>query len=51
MSRGGVILVCNYESTRYTGVRRAMDDLEKKYGAFLVLPVGDLDGTVMIVHP
>lgn len=51
MSRGGVILVCNYESTRYTGVRRAMDDLEKKYGAFLVLPVGDLDSTVMIVHP
>lgn len=51
MSRGGVILVRNYESTRYIGVRRAMDDLEKKYGAFLILPVGDLNGTVMIVHP
>jgi O-methyltransferase len=51
MNRGGVIIVCNYESTRYTGVRKAMNDLEKKYGAFLLLPVGDLDGTVMIVHP
>jgi O-methyltransferase len=51
MSRGGVIVVCNYENTRFTGVRRALDDLEKKYGAFLILPIGDLDGTVMIVHP
>jgi O-methyltransferase len=51
MSRGGVIVVCNYESTRFTGIRRALDDLEKKYGAFLILPIGDLEGTVMIVHP
>lgn len=51
MSRGGVILVANYESMKYTGIRKAMDDLEKKYGAFLVLPLGDLDGTIMIVHP
>lgn len=51
MNRGGVIIVCNYESMKYTGVRKAMDDLEKKYGAFLILPLGDLDGTVMIVHP
>lgn len=51
MSRGGVILVCNYESMKYTGVHRALDDLEKKYGAFLMLPLGDLNGTVMIVRP
>lgn len=51
MSRGGVILVYHYESATYTGVRKAVDALEKKYGAFLVLPLGDLDGTIMIVHP
>lgn len=51
MNRGGVIVLCNYENTQYPGVHRALEDLEQKYGAFLVLPLGDLDGTVMIVHP
>lgn len=51
MSRGGIILVCNYENPNYPGVRRALEALEQKYGAFLALPAGDLDGTVMIVHP
>ncbi|MDO4328771.1 MAG: TylF/MycF/NovP-related O-methyltransferase [Lachnospiraceae bacterium] len=51
MSQGGVILLSGYEDTSYTGVRRAVQDLEEKYGAFLLLPLGDLKGTVMIVHP
>lgn len=51
MSQGGVIVLCNYEDTQYCGVHKALEDLEKKYGAFLVLPLGDLKGTVMIVHP
>lgn len=51
MSRGGVILLHGYQSIRYGGVCRAVEDLEKKYGAFLLLPVGDLQGSAMIVHP
>ena len=51
MSQGGMILVCNYENPKYGGVRKAIEDLEKKYGAFLIVPMGDIDGTVMIVHP
>lgn len=51
MSRGGVIVLCGYEDPEQPGIRKALDDLEAKYGAFLVLPVGDLSGTVMIVHP
>lgn len=51
MSQGGVIVLCNYENPRCGGVRKAMEDLEKKYGAFLIVPMGDIDGTVMIVHP
>lgn len=50
MSQGGMILVCNYENPKYGGVRKAIEDLEKKYGAFLIVPMGDIDGTVMIVH-
>jgi len=51
MSRGGVILLCGYEDPQQPGIRKALDALEAKYGAFLVLPIGDLSGTAMIVHP
>ena len=51
MGRGGVILLSGCSDTRYRGVAKAVEDLESRYGALLMLPVGDLDGTVMIVHP
>lgn len=51
MSQGGVIFLKGYESTTYGGIHKAVEDLEQKYGAFLILPLGDLDGSVMIVHP
>ncbi len=51
MSRGGVIIVCGYEDPEQPGIRKALEDLEAKYGAFLILPIGDLSGTVMIAHP
>ena len=51
MGRGGVILLSGCSGTRYRGVAKAVEDLETRYGALLMLPVGDLDGTVMIVHP
>lgn len=51
MSQGGIILLVGYESTKYGGVHKAVEDMEAKYGAFLILPLGDLEGSVMIVHP
>lgn len=51
MGRGGVILLAGCDHEKYRGVAKAVEDLESKYGALLMLPVGDLDGTVMIVHP
>ena len=51
MSQGGVIILCGYENDDFAGVRKAVEDLEEKFGAFLMLPLGDLTGTVMIVHP
>ena len=51
MSQGGIIILCGYEDDTYAGVRKAVEDLEEKYGAFLILPLGDLTGTVMIIHP
>lgn len=51
MKQGGVIMLCNYENPAYPGISKALLDFEEKYGAFLILPVGDLKGTVYIVHP
>lgn len=51
MQQGGIIMLCNYENPSYPGISKAIFDFEEKYGAFLILPVGDLKGTAFIVHP
>lgn len=51
MSKGGVIIVSGYENGKSLSVRRAIDDLEAKYGAFLITPLGDPEGTVVITCP
>ena len=51
MSQGGVIVLCGYGDPAFGGVRKALEDLEEKYGAFLILPLGDVRGTALIVHP
>lgn len=51
MNRGGVIVLSGYEHGKSLAVRQAVDDLEEKYGAFLITPVNDLEGTIVITHP
>lgn len=51
MNPGGIIVLCGYEDPSYGGIHKAVSDLEEKYGAFLLIPLGDLKGTVIIVHP
>lgn len=51
MSRGGMIILRGYNDEKYGGVYKAVEDLEEKYGALLIVPLGDLTGTVLIVHP
>jgi len=51
MSKGGVIILSNYENGISYDVHQAVDELEKEYGAFLLLPMGDLEGSVIIVKP
>ena len=48
---GGVILLHDYQNTRFSGVRAAVEDFEGECGRLLLLPVGDLHGTAMLVHP
>ncbi len=51
MSQGGIIMLSGYNDEEYGGVSRAVSDMEEKFGAFLIVPIGDLDGTLVIVHP
>lgn len=51
MSKGGVILVSGYEDGKRESVRLAIQDLEKKYGAFLMLPIADYEGSIAILRP
>lgn len=51
MSQGGVIIVAGTADPSCPLVGEAVSDLEKQYGALLMLPVGDIRGTVAIIHP
>lgn len=51
MSKGGVILVSGYTNGKSQSVCQAVRDLEEKYGAFLITPLCDIDGTIMIMRP
>lgn len=51
LSKGGVIFVSGYENGKNESVRQAIHDLEVRYGAFLITPLCDLEGTVIITHP
>ena len=51
MSRGGIIVLTRYEDDAYNGVFQAVVDFEQKYGNLLMLPLGDLTGTMMVIHP
>ena len=51
MNRGGVILVSGYTDGKTQSVYRAVCDLEEKYGAFLITPLCDIEGTIVIVRP
>ena len=51
MNRGGVILVSGYTDGKTQSVYRAVRDLEEKYGAFLIIPLSDEEGSIVIVKP
>lgn len=49
--RGGVIILTGWEDGKSRSVRQAVADLEKQYGVFLITPICDLEGTVLITRP
>lgn len=51
MVSGGVILLHDYQNARFGGIRAAVESFEREFGALLLLPVGDLHGSAMVIHP
>lgn len=49
--QGGIILLHDYRNSRFAGVHAAVDAFEGACGPLLLLPVGDLHGSVVIIHP
>lgn len=48
---GGAILLHDYNSLQFSGVRRALDDYEAAHGMLPVVPLSDLHGTAVIIKP
>lgn len=51
LNEGGAIVLHDYNSLRFDGVRRAVADYERKYGRLDLIPLSDLHGTAIIVKP
>ena len=51
LSEGGTIILHDYNSLQFDGVRRAVADYERAYGFLNLIPLSDLHGTAVIVKP
>ncbi|MDO4328763.1 MAG: TylF/MycF/NovP-related O-methyltransferase [Lachnospiraceae bacterium] len=51
LSPGGMILLHDYNNERFRGARQAVEDFESKSGSLSLVPLCDLHGSAVIVHP
>lgn len=51
LSPGGAILLHDYNSAQFPGVKGAVEAFEKEYGPLTLLPLCDLHGTAVILKP
>jgi O-methyltransferase len=50
MSPGGIIILHDYNSLRFGGVRKAVEHYESAHGIIPIVPLSDLHGTAIIVR-
>jgi O-methyltransferase len=50
LSPGGVIILHDYNNSRFDGVRKAVDKFESEHGLLPIVPLGDLHGTAVIIR-
>lgn len=51
MCKGGIILLHDYNNNRFRGAKLAVKDYEEKNGKLLLVPLCDLHGSAVIIHP
>ncbi len=51
LSPGGMILLHDYNNTRFGGAKKAVEDFEAAHGPLLLVPLSDLHGSAVILHP
>lgn len=51
LSRGGMILLHDYNNARFPGAKKAVEDYEALHGPLLLVPLCDLHGSAVILHP
>ena len=51
MCRGGVILLHDYNNARFQGAKLAVKHYEQSNGSLLLIPLSDLHGSAVIIHP
>lgn len=49
MAAGGVLILHDWDSARFQGVKKAVETYEKQHGRIALVPLGDLHGTAVIV--
>lgn len=51
LSKGGMILLHDYNNTQFRGCKEAVHQYETEHGPLLLVPLSDLHGTAVIVKP
>lgn len=49
--RGGIILLHDYNNERFRGAKQAVNEYESTHGPLLLIPLSDLHGSAVIIHP
>ncbi|MGE1061596.1 class I SAM-dependent methyltransferase [Megasphaera paucivorans] len=49
MAAGGILIIHDWDSNRFKGIRKAVADYEKKHGRLALVPLGDFHGTAIVV--
>jgi O-methyltransferase len=48
---GGIIILHDYNNSRFSGVRKAVEQFESEHGTVPIVPLCDLHGTAIIIRP
>lgn len=49
LNDGGILILHDYDSGQYRGVKQAVEDFEKQIGSLKMLPLCDLHGTAVVI--